>query len=52
MLRFKGTVLEVFIVIVYKVLVILTSVFRNCYSPDLERADFDRQSFQYSLLKS
>jgi len=32
-------------VIVYKALVSLTSVFKICYSPDLERADFDRQSF-------
>ena len=34
-------------VIVYKALVSLTSVFKHCYSPDLEKADFDRQSFQY-----
>jgi len=39
-------------VIVYKGLVSLTSVFKTCYSPDLERADFDRQSFQYTWLNS
>jgi len=39
-------------VIVYKPPVSLTSVFRTCYSPDLERADFDRQSFQYTWLNS
>jgi len=32
-------------VIVFKALVSLTSVFKTCYSQDLERADFDRQSF-------
>ena len=42
---FQGCQLEVFIVIVYKALVSLTSVFKHCYSPDLERADFDSQSF-------
>ena len=35
-------------VIVYKAPVSLTSVFKHCYSPDLEKADFDRQSFQYT----
>ena len=30
----------------------LTSVFKTCYSPDLERADFDRQSYQYTWLNS
>jgi len=35
-------------IIVYKGLVSLTSVFKTCYSPDLEKADFDRQSFQYT----
>jgi len=28
-------------VIVYKAPVSLTSVFKTCYSPDLEKADFD-----------
>ena len=32
-------------VIVYKAPVSLTSVFKHCYSPDLEKADFDRESF-------
>ena len=32
-------------VIVYKATVSLTSVFKHCYSPDLEKSDFDRQSF-------
>ena len=42
---FQGCCLGVFIVIVYKAPVSLTSVFKHCYSLDLERADFDRQSF-------
>jgi len=32
-------------VIVYKTPISLTSVFKTCYSPDLEKADFDSQSF-------
>jgi len=39
-------------VIVYKAPVSLTSVFKICSSPDLERADFDRQSFHYTWLNS
>src|ERR1700712_1101108 len=39
-------------VIVYKARDSLTSVFKICYSPDLERADFDRQRFQYTWLNS
>jgi len=39
-------------VIVYKAPVSLTSVFKTCYSPDLERADFDRQGFQYTWLNT
>ena len=39
-------------VIVYKAPVSLTSVFKTWYSPDLEKADFDRQSFQYTWLNS
>jgi len=39
-------------VIVYKAPVSLTSIFNTCYSPDLERADVDRQSFQYTWLNS
>jgi len=39
-------------VIVYKALVSLTSVFKACYSPNLEKADFDRESFQYTWLNS
>ena len=42
---FKGYRLGVFMVIVYKAPVSLTSVFKHCCSPDLEKADFDRQSF-------
>ena len=42
---FQGYRLGVFMVIVYKAPVSLTSVFKHCYSPDLEKADFDRQSF-------
>jgi len=40
------------IVFVYKAPVSLTSVFETCYSLDLERADFDGQSFQYTWLYS
>jgi len=39
-------------VIVYKCPVSLTTVFKTCYSQDLEKADFDRQSFQYTWLNS
>ena len=49
---FQGYRLGVFIVIVYKALASLTSVFKHCYSPNLEKADFDRQSFQYTWLNS
>ena len=45
---FQGYRLGVFIVIVYKAPVSLTSVFKPYYSPDLERADFGRQTFQYT----
>jgi len=37
-------------VIVYKAPDTMTRVFKTCYSQDLERADFDRQSFQYTWL--
>ena len=49
---FPGCHLGAFIVIVYKAPGSLTSVFKPCYSPDLERADFGRQSFQYTWLNS
>jgi len=49
---FQGYRFGVFIVIVYKAPVSLTSVFKTCYSPDLEKADFDIQSFQYTWLNS
>ena len=49
---FQGSHLGVFMVIVYKAPVRLTSLFRPCCSPDLERADFGRQSFQYTWLNS
>ena len=49
---FQGCHLGVFMVNFYKTPVSLTSVFKPCYSPDLERADFCRQSFQYTLLNS
>ena len=49
---FQGYRLGVFMVIVYKAPVSLTSVFKPCYSPDLEKADFGRQSFQYTWLNS
>jgi len=35
-------------VFVYQTPVSLTSVFNTCYTADLEEADFDRQSFQYT----
>jgi len=47
---FEGYRLGVFMVIVYKAPVSLTSVFKTCYSPNLEKADFDQQSFQYTWL--
>jgi len=43
---FQGYRFGVFIIIVYKTPVSLISVFKTCYSPDLEKADFDRQRFQ------
>jgi len=39
-------------VIVYKAPVSLISIFKTCYSPNLERADFDRPTFQYTWLNS
>jgi len=33
-------------------MVSLTSVFKTCYSSDLEKANFDGQSFQYTWLNS
>ena len=44
--------LGVFIVIVYKAPVRLTSVFKLCYFPDLERANFGRLRLQYTWLNS
>jgi len=43
---------RVLMVIVYKAPVRLTSEFKTCYSPDLEKPDFDGQSFQYTLLNN
>jgi len=51
-LMFQGYCFGVFMVIVYKALVSLTSVFNTCYSPDLEKADFFSNSFQYTQLNS
>jgi len=51
-LTFQGYHLGASMVIVYKAPVSLKSVFKTCYSSDLERADFDRQSFQYTWLNS
>ena len=48
----QGCHLRVFMVIVYKAPVSLTSVFKPCCSPDFEKADFGRQSFQYTWLNS
>jgi len=50
--KFQGYCLGVFMVIVYKAPVSLTSVFKTCYSPNLEKVDFDKQSFQYTWLNS
>jgi len=49
---FQDCPFGVLMVIVYKAPVSLTSVFKTCYSPDLEKGDFDRQSFQYTWLNS
>ena len=49
---FKVTLLVPYSSCFIKTLDSLTSVFETCYSPDLERADFHRQSFQYSWLNS
>ena len=49
---FEGHRLGVFIVIVYKIPVSLTNVFKPCYSRYLEQADFRRQRFQYTWLNS
>jgi len=38
------------VVIVYKGPASLTSVFKTCYSPDLEKVDFDQQNIQYTWL--
>jgi len=38
-------------VIVFMAPVSLKSVFKSRYSPDLERADFDRQSFSIYLVE-
>ena len=42
---FQGYHLEVFLVLVYKAPVILTRVFMNCHSLNLEKVDINRQSF-------
>ena len=49
---FQGYRLGVYMIIVYKAPASLTNVFKPCYSPDLEKADFGRQRFQYTLLNS
>ena len=50
---FQGWPLGNLMVIVYKARDSLTSVFKKrCCSPDLERADLDRQRFQYTWLNS
>jgi len=48
---FQGYRLRVFMVIVYKALVSLTSVFKTCYSLNLERADLNRPSFSIYLVE-
>ena len=49
---FQDCHLGVFMVIVYKAAVSLTNLFKPCCSADLERADFGRQSLQYTWLNS
>jgi len=49
---FQGYRLGVLMVIVCKAPVSLTSVFKTCYPLNLERADFARESFQYTWLNS
>ena len=48
---FQDYRLGAFMVIVYKALGSLTSVFKHCCSPDLEKADFHRQSFSIYLVE-
>ena len=48
---FQGCHLGALMVIVYKAPVSLTSVFKPCHSPDLERADFGRQTFSIYLVE-
>src|SRR6266403_4143812 len=48
---FQGYQVRCLSVIVCKARDSLTSVFKTCYSPDLEKADFDRQSFQIYLVE-
>ena len=47
---FQGCHLGAIMVIVYKAPGCRTTVFTPCYSRDLERADFNKQSFQYRWL--
>jgi len=49
---FQGYLFGVFMGLVYKTPVSLTSVFKTCYSPDLDEAYFNRQFFQYTWLNS
>ena len=49
---FQGYSFGVFMVIAYKASDSLTSVFKSCYSPDLERTELNRESFQYTWLNS
>ena len=51
-ITFQGYQVRCLSVIVCKARDSLTSVFKTCYSPDLEKADFDRESFQYTWLNS
>ena len=44
----QGYRFEVFMVIVYKAPINLTSLFKTYYSLDLDKADFNRQSLQYT----
>ena len=48
----EGYHFGVVMVIVFKALVSLTSVFKPCYTRDLEKADFGRQRLQYTSLNS
>ena len=48
---FQGCHLGVFMVIVYKAPVSLTSIFKPCYSPDLEKSRLRQSEFSIYLVE-